>query len=141
MEPFPFPLSNLYEQKGKGMSDLNKLIFIYNAKSGKFNAFLDTIHKKVSPSTYECNLCLITFGNFTELPDWRQFRESYPGDMEFLHIDEFEQQYEPREAYPVVLSQDAAGSLNTVLSTESLNAMRDLEQLIQYFRDWARLAA
>ena len=37
-----------------------KIIFVYNAKGGKWNYILDTAHKYASPSTYECNLCQIT---------------------------------------------------------------------------------
>ena len=51
---------------------IEKLIFIYNANSGKHNALLDTMHKIVSPNTYNCNLCDITFGLFTENKTWRK---------------------------------------------------------------------
>lgn len=30
------------------------LIFVYNANSGMWNTMLDTIHKTVSPETYQC---------------------------------------------------------------------------------------
>ena len=38
-----------------------KFIFIYNAKGGKWNSTLDLVHKYVSPRTYKCSLCKITF--------------------------------------------------------------------------------
>ncbi|WP_232221892.1 hypothetical protein [Methanococcoides burtonii] len=41
----------------------NTLIFVYNADSGLINEMKDYVHKIVSPSTYECNLCAITYGN------------------------------------------------------------------------------
>ena len=40
--------------------------FIYNAKSGLANSIFDLAHKLISPDTYECNLCKITHGAFTE---------------------------------------------------------------------------
>jgi hypothetical protein len=120
------------------MSDLSKLIFVYNANSGKLNAFMDTLHKKISPSTYQCSLCMITYGSFTEMPEWKEFRESFPGEMEFLHIDEFEKIYPAEKTYPVVLSKDKNGKLNQVLSTQQLDAIKELPVLIQYFRDWAK---
>ena len=40
-----------------------ELIFIYNAKSGIGNAFIDWAHKIISPKTYDCNLCSITYNN------------------------------------------------------------------------------
>ena len=46
------------------MNLVNKreFILIYNAKGGKLNSTLDLIHKYMSPSTYKCNLCKVTFG-------------------------------------------------------------------------------
>ena len=52
-----------------------KLLFVYNANSGKLSALLDGLHKMVSPSTYDCNLCAMTFGHFLEDPTWKEFRE------------------------------------------------------------------
>ena len=42
------------------MNSKRNIIFVYNAKGGKWNYILDTVHKYASPSTYECNLCKIT---------------------------------------------------------------------------------
>ncbi len=39
-----------------------KLIFFCNADTGIFNAMRDTIHKVLSPSTYQCRLCYISYG-------------------------------------------------------------------------------
>ncbi len=45
------------------MEDTEKaLIFVYNADSGLLNAINDGILKIVSPSTYQCSLCSLTFG-------------------------------------------------------------------------------
>ena len=38
-----------------------ELIFIYNAKSGFINELVDIPHKIISPETYDCNLCAITY--------------------------------------------------------------------------------
>jgi hypothetical protein len=121
------------------MSDPSKLIFVYNANSGKLNAFMDTLHKKLSPSTYQCNLCQITYGTFTEMPEWKEFRESFPGEMRFLHIDEFEEEFPKEESYPVVLEQSSDGSLKTVMSSKRVESIGELKELIQFFKDWAKL--
>jgi len=42
-----------------------ELILVNNAKNGVFNKAIDFAHKIVSPQTYECSLCSITYGNFT----------------------------------------------------------------------------
>lgn len=120
------------------MSSSTDLIFVYNANSGMMNAVLDSMHKIISPKTYSCALCKITYGTFTELPDWKRFREKFPGNMHFFHIDEFESKYNTQENYPIVLSKEN-NEFNTVLSSERLDAMRDLDELIQFFRDWAQI--
>ncbi|MBL4782655.1 MAG: hypothetical protein JKX92_10480 [Porticoccaceae bacterium] len=121
------------------------LIFVYNANSGLMNSIMDSMHKVISPNTYSCTLCEITYGAFAELPDWKKFRRSFPGRMKFYHIDEFEALYgKPAQGlgqsngYPVVFSQHANEELSTVLSTERLNVIRDLEELIQFFKDWVQ---
>lgn len=43
------------------MNNKRNIIFIYNAKGGQWNYLIDTLHKYLSPKTYECNLCQITY--------------------------------------------------------------------------------
>ena len=51
----------------------NELIFIYNAESGLFNAVSDYLHKVISPDTYACSLCQITYGNLGMKKKWKDF--------------------------------------------------------------------
>lgn len=110
-----------------------KLVFIYNAASGLRNAFLDSAHKIISPKTYNCNLCDITFGVFKEHTAWKNFRKSSGLDMEFLHKDEFQKQYASKFGYaftfPIVLSQSGY-DLEVLITTEELNALRVPQELI-----------
>jgi len=53
-----------------------KLIFVYNANSGKLNSLLGSAHKLFSPKTYSCNLCALTHYLFHENTQWELFRES-----------------------------------------------------------------
>ncbi|MEO0926936.1 MAG: hypothetical protein AAFY63_13795, partial [Cyanobacteria bacterium J06643_13] len=105
-----------------------KLIFVYNANSGLVNALIDIGHKAISPQTYACNLCDLTFGLLTENKQWKQFRETSGTEMEFFHKDEFEQQYRDRFAYPVILQEDK--DLNVVISQAELNQITTLDELI-----------
>ena len=110
-----------------------KLIFIYNANAGKINGLLDSVHKIVSPSTYECSLCSITHGVFTESKVWAAYRESSKVEMSFLHKDEFLKQYNskwlPAFSFPIVLSSGANG-LSVFITTEVLNNVVSQEDLI-----------
>jgi len=113
----------------------SKLIFVYNANSGKRNALIDSAHKILSPSTYSCSLCDITYGVFTENKVWKKFRESTSQQMEFLHKDEFAKQYDLKLrhglelTFPVVLKQ-IGGDLEVFVKTEELNALDNSEDLI-----------
>ncbi|MFT4847844.1 MAG: hypothetical protein ACI83B_000366 [Sediminicola sp.] len=110
-----------------------KLIVVYNANSGAVSAILDGLHKMVSPSTYDCNLCAITFGNFSEDKVWKEFREASEIEMEFYHKDEFLKQFRskwlPKYDFPVVLSKED-GQLEMFIDSQELNALEDASQLI-----------
>ncbi len=117
------------------MSD--KLIFVYNANSGLGNSLVDIAHKALSPSTYSCNLCDITHGIFGERKQWKAFRKVSGWDMEFLHKDEFEQQYKMKngklewpQMYPMVFLSRAS-KLEELITTGELNALPDAESLIE----------
>ena len=55
------------------------LVVVYNAKSGGLNTVLDYVHKMVSPETYDCNLCKLTYDNFGQIRKWNDF-------LRFLNI-------------------------------------------------------
>ena len=71
------------------------LIFIFNADSGAINSIKDFFHKMIKPSTYECNLCAVTFGNFGMKKEWVQYLSEIDKDVniEFYHRDEFEEYF------------------------------------------------
>jgi len=116
---------------------IEKLIFIYNANSGKHNALLDTMHKIVSPNTYNCNLCDITFGLFTENKTWRKFRETSKVEMVFLHKDEYLKKYKSKFNYkftfPIVLAEHLE-SLSVFIKTDELNKLKNQEGLMKEIR-------
>lgn len=105
-----------------------KLIFVYNADSGLVNTLMDIGHKVISPQTYQCNLCALTFGLVSEHKKWKQFREESATEMEFLHRDEFEQKYQQKFDYPLVLKQN--GDLQIVISQAELNQIKTLDELV-----------
>lgn len=56
------------------------------------------MRKVVSPSTYPCRLCALTYGLATMRPRWRSFVEGLGVLVEFLHRDEFRERYGEAEA-------------------------------------------
>jgi len=112
---------------------LNLLLFVYNADSGKLNALLDTAHKIVSPSTYNCQLCQLTYGLVNEKQGWRQFREQLDDEVLFLHRDEFEKQYQQKLKYPF-LARVEQQKVDVLLSAEEMSGIEDTEALIELVR-------
>ncbi len=109
---------------------MKKLIFIYNAKSGKISSLLDIAHKLISPKTYQCKLCAITQNTFSENEKWKQFRQTTKLPLEFLHSDEFEANYNPIETkYPVILLEENK-KLTEWVSKSEIEKIETTEKLI-----------
>ena len=68
-------------------SEDKELIFIYNAKSGLVNEMIDFAHKIVSPKTYDCNLCAVSYGTFTKKKRWLDYVNSLPIKSTFTYKD------------------------------------------------------
>ncbi len=66
-----------------------ELILVYNADSGFFNVIKDALHKTIAPSTYQCNLCALTYGTVGMKNEWKTFIDNLKIATEFLHRDEF----------------------------------------------------
>ncbi len=106
-----------------------QFIFVYNADAGILNMAADWLHKIVSPKTYPCSLCALTYGHFGEKKEWRQFLEELSIDAVFLHKDEFEEQY-PGVVFelPCVLVKEN-DHLSEALSASDMNTMKTLSEL------------
>lgn len=74
-----------------------KLLFVYNANAGIAAGVMDSIHKTLSPATYPCDLCAITYGAFSMNPTWRAWLKAQYFESVFYHRPDF------RAAYPDVM--------------------------------------
>lgn len=112
---------------------MKTIIFVYNADSGKANAFLDSLHKIANPDSYNCSLCKLTHGAFSEKREWKQFRKSLDSETIFLHRDEFRKQYASKFGhkfeFPVILLTGENG-LELLISSEELKSFENLQDLI-----------
>jgi hypothetical protein len=66
-----------------------RLVFVYNADAGLANALLDWGHKIVSPSTYACSLCGVSYGHFGMKGEWRDFIASLGVPVTFAYRDQW----------------------------------------------------
>jgi hypothetical protein len=108
------------------------LIFVYNADSGPISGLFDLGHKILSPSTYQCSLCTLTHGPFTEKEAWTEFRKSVGVPMEFLHRDEFEQKYDLSFEYPVILRKNS--NIDVLMPKAEIDSLESLDELIAAIR-------
>ncbi len=106
-----------------------KLIFVYNAKADRLNKMLDFAHKIVSPSTYACDLCALTHGNFGEREEWKRFREETDVDMQFLYIEDFEKKFNTKGTYPAIYILDNS-NLTPFLNREEIAKFQEVDELI-----------
>jgi len=66
-----------------------KLVFVYNADNGLFNAIAATAHRVFSPATYECHLCLYTHDIQGMRLTWKHFLESLGFHWTFITARNF----------------------------------------------------
>ena len=120
--------------------DSRKLIFVYNAESGGFlTGIKDTLHKSFRKSTYECNLCAVTFGAFGMKKDWKNFVNDLDSPVEFmkkdkfkfefLHKDEFEDKYVIENAKFASAYVETDNGLELFITQEEMNAVKSINEL------------
>ena len=118
---------------------LQRLLFVYNADAGLLPGLKDLFHKLLSPATYPCSLCAVTYGAATVRPEWQRFIKALPLPVEFLHRDEFAHAYPAHGGarLPAAFAVAENGALTPFLSAAELDAT-DLNGLMELVR--ARLA-
>lgn len=108
---------------------MEKLVFVYNADSGLFNLGKDILHKVISPSTYPCKLCDLTFGVAGEKKSWAQFRAQLPVQQEYLHKDEFHKKYGKHSDPLPIIYWWRDGELKVFISDDEMNQCKHLSEL------------
>jgi hypothetical protein len=117
-----------------------KLVFVYNANSGGAIAGLkDTLHKTFRKSTYDCNLCQVTFGAFGMKKDWKNFVNDLDNPVEFmkkdkfkfefLHRDEFEDKYVVENAQFPSAYVEKENGLEVFINQKEMNAVKTIDEL------------
>jgi hypothetical protein len=108
------------------------LIFVYNANSDLLSSVTDLVHKILSPSTYNCNLCTLTYGNFSKRNEWKSFLLTLNMKTIFLHRDEFLQQYKIETLFPAtfIIQDDVIKEIISQHEIENCKTLDELEDLI-----------
>lgn len=109
----------------------NRLVFVYNAKAGLLAGALDSIHKTLSPGTYACDLCALTYGALTMRPSWRLWLQSIPMEADFYHRPDFRVAFPDFADEPLplvaILSNDR---ISILLNRDALAELASLDELV-----------
>ena len=113
-----------------------ELIFIYNAKSGLVNEMIDFAHKIVSPETYDCNLCAISYGTFTKKKRWSNYINSLPIKSTFTYKDKISALKKGLSSlkFPTIIIRDGV-ELNEIISRNEINNINNINQLISLLNE------
>lgn len=112
-----------------------ELILVYNADSGFFSIIKDGLHKIISPSTYQCNLCALTYGTIGMKDEWKTFIDRLGVPVEFLHRDEFlgKLKAHPHSImnarFPAVFL-DKEGKISLLITQSEINKCKTLNDLM-----------
>jgi hypothetical protein len=106
------------------------LIFVYNANSDLSSKLLDYAHKVLRPSTYACELCALTHDHFGERSSWKNFKERTHVAMEFMYLRDFEEHFNLRYDYPVIVRRRGT-EFEEVVTKIDLKQMTSVEELIE----------
>ena len=108
---------------------MRKIIFVYNAHSGLLNAMKDWAHKIVSPETYPCSLCALTYDNLGMRRPWREFVKELGYEVEFLHRDELDETYGVEDVLLPAAFIQQDGKLDLWITSEAMDALNSLDEL------------
>jgi hypothetical protein len=113
----------------------HRLLFVYNADAGLLPGLKDLFHKILSPDTYPCSLCGITYGTTQMRPEWKEFVRALPVPVEFLHRDEFLRAHPQwrSHALPAAFAAAESGELTPFIDASEMDAT-DLDGLMALVR-------
>lgn len=107
-----------------------KLIFVYNAKSGLGNKMMDALYKSFSPSTYECDLCSLTYGSIGPKKEWTDFLNAIEMESEFHYKDKFSVAHPSlKDDFPAIYSKDS--DYHLLVSYKEMTECDNLTELIE----------
>ena len=107
-----------------------RLVFVYAADSGLLNTAIDMAHKVLSPETYPCQLCALTYGPLGMRRRWAAFVRRLPHPALFLHRNEFVRGYPGTEAVLPALLMEEEGRLSVLVDGDAVRGCRDLDELM-----------
>lgn len=107
-----------------------KLIFVYNANAGIAAGIMDSIHKTLSPATYPCSLCAITYGAVRMDPKWKAWLKAQPFESVFHHRPDFRAAYPDVQVDLPAIRIDRAEQMDTLVGANEFAGAPTVDALI-----------
>ena len=108
------------------------VIFVFNADATLFEQAGDFMKRLLTPDKYQCNLCMVTYGQFGAMKgEWRSFIDSLSENKEFLHREEFHKKH-PRykdTPLPAIFVTSDGETLSILVSREEINTVKTISEL------------
>ncbi|MBA2544077.1 MAG: hypothetical protein H0V17_30820 [Deltaproteobacteria bacterium] len=111
-----------------------ELVFVYDADSGTWSKLFDAAHKVISPATYSCSLCALTYGMVSMRREWAQFVRSLPHAVRFAYRDEIRREHAVAPPLPALLER-RDGAWITLLDKPQIAACKNVDELIARVRE------
>jgi hypothetical protein len=121
---------------------IDRLLFVFNADTGSFNAFLDSARKLLRLNG--CTLCSITHGLAGEKSEWRECKEEIGVPVDYVHRDEISAELHSvvGDQLPCIVAQTGT-DLILLLAPDVLErcqgSVADLKGRLSYFASVNRL--
>ena len=113
-----------------------RLVIVYNANAGILAGVMDSVHKIVSPSTYPCQLCAVTYGLTSMRREWRAFLDETGLETIFHHRPDFRAAFPHAADWPLPLvAAEDGGQLTQLVTAADFTAIPDLPTLIRVVRE------
>ncbi len=118
-----------------------EIVFVYNADGTSSGTAKDFVHKIVRPSTYDCQLCAVTFGFAGMKSKWREFIATLDATVSFLHRDELGDDHLSvvGQALPGAWQRRDGTSWEVLIDSPTMRSCDSLDELIELMR--ARLSS
>jgi hypothetical protein len=108
-----------------------RLLIVYNADAGVAAALFDMVHKIVSPATYPCSLCAVTYGVATMDRRWRAYLQALPLPVAFYHRQDFHAAFPQLASAPLpLIARDEGGAVTVLLDAAALAGLTTVDALM-----------
>jgi hypothetical protein len=114
----------------------SRLVIVYNANAGLLAGAMDSLHKLLSPATYPCALCAITYGLVSMRRAWRSYLDGLGMPILFHHRPDFRAAFPAAADWPLpLIAVEQDERLTVLVQASDFTAIADLATLIRVVRE------